>query len=622
MKLKARFSLIIGSLLFIAAALTAFVIFSFSHVSRLQTYQTRTSDTVTEWVKLRTFLSDIFTVSFDVDTVDSRWMEINTNFSGSFSDIAESPLRGRLSAETNQLIDNAGNLLELMQKSFTALDSEIGQLSAAGIASNTKLQLKSRGLSSVFNSSESEDSSAVTLCYLQLSSSLYKMNVYSAAFESILEEIKNHLDRDVSANIRSVLLRSILVLAVLSLAAFLVIFRMTSKIVRRLDSLRDSTESLAAKDLTISVGDRYKDEIGELSGHLDTSIKALNSVMKSVQTAADDATGMSESINFAAGEVTTATTEISSNIESMDKQFDNIKTAMKNASSALESMSSFLVTFMTDIERQNSSIADSGKAISVMSESINTVSKKGRDKTRQMDELQRVAQEGEEKIENTESILVGVTGQLDEVHSFITMINSIAEQTSILSMNAAIESAHAGEAGKGFAVVADEIQKLAESTTENAQLITTTLTEIISNVQEARNSSQSATEAFSNTTSAIQELNVTLNEIVSALELIDERSGELSRQSKEVLDTTSGLSVKTDKLDSLRKTAIHEISQMDSIIAESSGGVSEIAAGTGDILKRIMEIHELSTKSKEAMKVLDSMLEEFRTTDSTIQELD
>jgi len=239
-----------------------------------------------------------------------------------------------------------------------------------------------------------------------------------------------------------------------------------------------------------------------------------------------------------------------------------------------------------------------------------------------MDELQRVAQEGEEKIENTESILVGVTGQLDEVHSFITMINSIAEQTSILSMNAAIESAHAGEAGKGFAVVADEIQKLAESTTENAQLITTTLTEIISNVQEARNSSQSATEAFSNTTSAIQELNVTLNEIVSALELIDERSGELSRQSKEVLDTTSGLSVKTDKLDSLRKTAIHEISQMDSIIAESSGGVSEIAAGTGDILKRIMEIHELSTKSKEAMKVLDSMLEEFRTTDSTIQELD
>ncbi|MBN2811454.1 MAG: HAMP domain-containing protein [Spirochaetales bacterium] len=622
MKLKARFSLIIGSLLFIAAALTAFVIFSFAHVSRLQTYQTRTSDTVTEWVKLRIFLSDIFTVSFDVDTVDSRWMEINTNFSGSFSGIAESPLRGRLSAETNQLIDNAGNLLELMQKSFTALDSEIGQLSAAGIASNTKLQLKSRGLSSVFNSRESEDSSAVTLCYLQLSSSLYKMNVYSAPFESILEEIKNHLDRDVSANIRSVLLRSILVLAVLSLAAFLVIFRMTSKIVRRLDSLRDSTESLAAKDLTISVGDRYKDEIGELSGHLDTSIKALNGVMKSVQTAADDATGMSESINFAAGEVTTATTEISSNIESMDKQFDNIKTAMKNASSALESMSSFLVTFMTDIERQNSSIADSGKAISVMSESINTVSRKGRDKTRQMDELQRVAQEGEEKIENTDSILVGVTGQLDEVHSFITMINSIAEQTSILSMNAAIESAHAGEAGKGFAVVADEIQKLAESTTENAQLITTTLTEIISNVQEARNSSQSATEAFSNTTSAIQELNVTLNEIVSALELIDERSGELSRQSKEVLDTTSGLSVKTDKLDSLRKTAIHEIIQMDSIIAESSGGVSEIAAGTGDILKRIMEIHELSTKSKEAMKVLDSMLEEFRTTDSTIQELD
>jgi methyl-accepting chemotaxis protein len=402
-------------------------------------------------------------------------------------------------------------------------------------------------------------------------------------------------------------------LAIVSILVYFFFLSITSKITRRLKTITLETEMLATKDLTRAISDRTRDEIGELSHHLNETVSILNSVMASVKATANEATEMSESINFSAGEVTAATTEISSNIGSMQHQFGNLKQAVDNAIDALDSMSSFLVTFMTDINRQNSSVTETTTSITEMNRSIALISRKGKEKVDQITQIRKIAAEGEEKIVNTESLLVGVTTELDNVYTFIEMINSIAEQTSILSMNAAIESAHAGEAGKGFAVVADEIQKLAESTTENAQLINSTLTDIIANVQEARNSSQIATHAFTDTTEVIGELVDALNDIVDAINEIDTSSGLIAERSSDIAGATKELSSKTDKLDSLRKTVMTEIQQMESIFSESSGGIAEINTGTEDILAKIMNIHDLSTRSKNKMVSLHGMLNEFKT---------
>lgn len=613
MKLNLKFSLSIAVFTISSAALSVFLIFSFINTLSLRDYQLQTGSAVTEWFKLRIYLSDLFVVSFDTEKVSNEWELHRKTLADKFKQLSNNAQKHSFSKETLELYDNSTKLFELITPILTTLDGELGTVKNENLTSTTKQSLSRSGINFVFNSTQTTDSGSIAMLYLRLSSALQKMNTYSDPFQDTLDKFQLSLEQDVSRTIARITIQSFVLLAIVSLLIYGIILSITSKITRRLKTITLETEMLATKDLTRLITDKTPDEIGELAHHLGQTVGILNDIMASVKVAADEATTMSESINFSAGEVTAATTEISSNIGSMQHQFGNLKQAVDNAIDALDSMSSFLVTFMTDINRQNVSVTETTTSITEMNRSIALINRKGKEKVDQITQIRKIAAEGEEKIVNTESLLVGVTTELDNVYTFIEMINSIAEQTSILSMNAAIESAHAGEAGKGFAVVADEIQKLAESTTENAQLINSTLTDIIANVQEARNSSQIATRAFTDTTEVIGELVDTLNEIVEAINEIDTSSGLIAERSSDIAGSTKELSSKTDKLDALRKTVMTEIRQMESIFSESSGGISEINTGTEDILTKIMQIHGLSTRSKDKMESLHSMLNEFST---------
>ncbi len=598
MKLNTRFSFSLAAFVLVSVCLSLYTIFSFSSVIALQNYRIQSSRAVAEWLKIRIFTSDIFTITLDTETVDDEWNERKQSFLSAFDSVTESPLRKSLTGTINESIANAINVKDLIDSAFETLDQEMLGIATNPLDAGMKRKLKDNGIIKVYNNLSQEGtqgSGNIAILYLRLQQSISSMNIYSAPFEQLLDTVQESLETELTRKTRAVTIQSLVLLCFISLVLFLVISRITARITKRLGVIALTTGRIADKQLTVSVSDSGSDEIGALALHLNDTVSILNSFMSSVKSTADEATGMSESINFSAAEVTAATTEITANIGSLEQQFDYLKTAVENATGALTSMSTFLVNFMADINGQDNAISASSLSITGMNQSIALITREGKEKVKQITELKRVASDGEEKIENTESLLVEVTAKLDEVYGFIALINTIAEQTSILSMNAAIESAHAGEAGKGFAVVADEIQKLAESTTENGQLITATLSEIIT---------------------GIDALIETLNEIVDAIVSIDDRSGALADSSAEVYRSTKELSSKTGQLDTLRQTVIREIKQMESIFAEARGGISEINTGTGDILAKIMNIHNLSTDSKLKMEYLHGKLNEFETNEA------
>jgi|UniRef100_UPI002625BC33 hemerythrin-like metal-binding protein len=177
---------------------------------------------------------------------------------------------------------------------------------------------------------------------------------------------------------------------------------------------------------------------------------------------------------------------------------------------------------------------------------------------------------------------------VDDVLSLITVINEIASQTNLLSMNAAIEAAHAGDAGKGFAVVAQEIRSLAESTGQNALSISQTLNKLVEQINRAGTISLESGKSF---------------------EEIEKGAGTVASAFSEIHENTESLLISSQQLSQNTR-------DLQEIAAESTASVHEIEYGATDINKVLQDSKQVASKLREDMEKLtnESKISNFNLT--------
>ena len=346
-------------------------------------------------------------------------------------------------------------------------------------------------------------------------------------------------------------------LAVLAVSIFLVL-RLARSISRPVKSVTDRMVGLSDGDLhTEVVSVRSGDELEVLARTLDTTVESVNryiSDIKEVLTQiANGNLSVEPQVDYK-GDFTLIQDSLSAIIQSMNETISGFRSAAVRLASMAEELSGQSGQLhQASLEQNQSADALVCEVSNVKGQLVNVAQSSSQTRCK-TEEIARRIQDTNTQMAALSGAMGDISSNAQEITKIAKVIEDIAFQTNILSLNASVEAARAGQAGKGFAVVAEEVQQLAVKSAEAAKSATDMMANtraIIRTGVELNSDTAKSLEAISDVSVQISEISDQLVEAVhgqeSALSLMEERIGTISAiadrnlQNAEGTEASSGL---------------------------------------------------------------------------------
>ncbi len=233
-------------------------------------------------------------------------------------------------------------------------------------------------------------------------------------------------------------------------------------------------------------------------------------------------------------------------------------------SASSEEMAATTEQIARTTDSQRGSSEHMASAIAELSASIDEVSQSAQGSLRVMEGALDATQKGDEAGGATQTAMKGVTATAERIASAIHVITEIANQTNLLSLNAAIEAAKAGDQGKGFAVVAEEVRKLAERSGTSAK-------DIAQNIEAAREAVGKGVSTVETTAQLLKQIRASLEQFASQTRQVTVATVEQSRAGAEVAR--------------LVEQGVQESTATASATAQMSATTTEIARTASDLAR-------------------------------------
>jgi len=323
-----------------------------------------------------------------------------------------------------------------------------------------------------------------------------------------------------------------------------------ARILNPLHQLGEVMGVAAAGDLTARAPIVHEDEIGVLSDDCNHLIGSLSDIASNVRRSAESVSAAATELSASSEEINSSTMEISTSVQQIAH----------------------------GAELQSRKVEETTSAMEAIVATVASVSERADEASRITQDASRFALHGEEataqaitKIGDVQQAIVTLAASVEllgrrseEIGKIVDVITSIADQTNLLSLNAAIEAARAGESGRGFSVVAEEVRKLAEGSGKAAEQIG----ELIKEVQ-------------AETAKAVKYMEVGTTEVAVGAEVVG-KTGEVLREINDAVSRTAALADEIAKAMNEQRDrtasvdrAMHDIA---AVVEQNAASAEETAA--------------------------------------------
>ncbi len=315
-------------------------------------------------------------------------------------------------------------------------------------------------------------------------------------------------------------------------------------------------KSVADGDLSVKIEPSGKDEVGQLLRTTESMVRRLDSLISQISSYTTQLATSSE-------EVSTITAQTQLGVDRQMSGTEQMATALSEMSSTVQEVARNAATAAESAKMADDESSKGGVVVEQTIEVIHALTT---------------------EVANATNVIERLEKDSEGIGAILSVIRSIAEQTNLLALNAAIEAARAGEQGRGFAVVADEVRTLASRTQQATE-------EIQEMIQRLQNGAHEAVRAmaFGREKAKASEEQVAL---------ASDALSRITRAVSSISDMNIQIASATEEQNAVAEEINRNVTTISEVSHETASGATQTAHASEELSKLAVQLHELMKQFK------------------------